>query len=99
MADFTSYWATWRLDWAEKWITISINDTVYASYNAAYSGNPDWVRDPGAALTDEMILLLTAHAMSGAHGRCNTGALHPNDLIPINEYIVDWVRVYEWLTT
>jgi hypothetical protein len=96
-ADFTNYFATWRLDWTEKWIAISINDTVYASYNADYPGNPDWVRDPAAALADEMILLLTAHAMSGAHGRCNNGALHPNDLIPINEYMVDWVRVYEWL--
>ena len=98
-ADFTSYWATWRLDWTEEWITISINDTVYASWNADYPGNPDWVRNPGAALSDEMILLLTAHAMSGGRdgGRCNNGPLHPSDLIPINEYMVDWVRVYQWL--
>ena len=96
-ADFTSYWATWRLDWTEKWITISINETVYASYSADYAGNPDWVRDPGAALTDKMILQLTAHAMSGTHGRCNNGRLHPSDFIAINEYMVDWVRVYEWL--
>ena len=84
-ADFTSYFTTFTLDWTESWITMSINGTVYSSCNTAY-GDGTRVAD----LKDAMFLWLTAHPL---HRGAPVGA---HDRFPL-DYLVDWVRIYEWI--
>jgi hypothetical protein len=84
-ADFTSYFTTFSLDWTATWMTMSINGTVYSSYNVGY-GDGKRVAD----LKDEMFLWLTAHPL---HGGAPVSAA---DHFPL-DYMVDWVRIYEWV--
>ena len=80
IGDWTSNWTVFTLDWTEDWIAMRVDGQPYALFD----------QSPAAlvAFTDPLFLALTACVME----RVPPTQL---DLFPL-EYLVDWVRVYEW---
>ena len=80
IGDWTSRWTTFTVDWTDTFIAMSVDGQPYALFEPAASTI--------AAFTDPLFLALTACVMD----RVFTS---PRDVFPL-EYLVDWVRVYEW---
>ena len=78
--DYTSEWTTFVVDWTETWIAMRVNGVAYAVYD----------QSPGALsdFTDPLFLALTACVMERTPPTSH-------DDFPL-EYLIDWVRVYEW---
>ena len=78
--DWTGNWTVFRVDWTENWIAMSVDGEPYALFDQSPAAL--------AAFTDPLFLALTA---------CVMQRLPPTglDVFPL-EYLVDWVRVYEW---
>lgn len=89
-ADFTSYWTTWRLDWTENWIAMSINDTVYSSYYCPIRNGTVAAGCNIPNMQDPMYLWLSSSPLKY---RAQVG---PGDVFPL-EYLVDYVRIYQWV--
>jgi beta-glucanase (GH16 family) len=81
--DWSSNWTTFAVDWTEDWIVMRVNDEPYAVF-----GPP--ATEPWAlrAFTDPLFLALTACVM-------DREPPSPDDEFP-QEYMIDWVKVYEW---
>ena len=78
--DWTGTWTRFAVDWTDTWIGMAVDDRPYAIFD----------RVPGAvsSFTDPLFLALTACVMQRTPPT-------PADSFPL-EYLVDWVRVYEW---
>ena len=81
--DWSSDWSVFQLDWTETWITMGVNGELYANYNRNASRGE---RLP--ALNQPMFLWLTACVM---HRVLPTA----ENIFPL-EYLVDYVKIWEW---
>jgi hypothetical protein len=79
--DWTGVWTRFAVDWTDEWIGMSVDDKPFALF--------DQTPDALAAFTDPLFLALTACVMQRTLPA-------PSDPFPL-EYVVDWVRVYEWV--
>ena len=81
--DWSSDWNVFQLDWTETWITMSVNGKLYANYDRNASGG-----ELLPALNQPMFLWLTACVM-------NRVLPTAQNVFPL-EYLVDYVKVWEW---
>ena len=81
--DWSTDWTVFTVDWSEDWIVMRVNGSPYAVF-----APPGVEARAVAAFTDPLFLALTA---------CVMDRVPPTeaDVFPL-EYLVDWVRVYEW---
>jgi beta-glucanase (GH16 family) len=84
LGDWTTNFTNFRVDWTESWIVMYVNGEVYANYGLA-EGDAAAV----ARFTDPLFLALTACVMERVPPIAQ-------DVLP-QQYLVDYVKVYEWL--
>lgn len=89
IGDWTDRWTRFAVDWTQDWIAMSVDDKPYALFEGDGVAVEGETRSALSSYTDPLFLALTA---------CVMQRLPPNpaDTFPL-EFLVDWVRVFEWM--